>query len=53
MCPPRKAAYLETVPLGRWGTPRDVAETVTFLASGAAGFVTGANIHVNGGRTVH
>ena len=48
-----KAAYLETVPLGRWGTPRDVAETVTFLASGAAGFVTGANIHVNGGRTVH
>ncbi len=47
-----KTAYLQTVPLGRWGTPRDVAGAVTFLASEAAGFVTGANLHVNGGRTV-
>ena len=47
-----KAAYLRTVPLGRWGAPHDVADAVTFLASEAAGFVTGANLHVNGGRTV-
>ena len=47
-----KAAYLETVPMDRWGTPTDVASAVTFLASDHAGFVTGANLHVNGGRTI-
>ena len=47
-----KAAYLETVPMGRWGTPTDVASAVTYLASEHAGFVTGANLHVNGGRSV-
>ena len=47
-----KMAYLSNVPMGRWGTPSDVAGAVTFLASEAAGFITGANLHVNGGRTV-
>ncbi len=35
--------------LGRWGTPEDVAEAVAFLASPAAGFITGHVLPVNGG----
>ncbi len=39
-------------PLGRLGNPRDVAETVLFLASDAADFITGQIITVDGGLTV-
>jgi NAD(P)-dependent dehydrogenase (short-subunit alcohol dehydrogenase family) len=38
-------------PLGRIGTPEDVAGTVSFLASDDAAFITGASILVDGGRT--
>ncbi|MGZ4695632.1 MAG: SDR family oxidoreductase, partial [Acidimicrobiales bacterium] len=38
------------VPLGRFGAPEEVAETVRFLASDAAGYITGAVIPVDGGR---
>ena len=44
------AAYAAEVPLGRLGTPGDVAAMVAFLASGAANFVTGQRITVNGGH---
>ena len=40
---------LRETPLGRWGTPRDVAATARWLVSPAAGFVTGQVIRVNGG----
>ena len=48
-----KDAYLPTVPVGRWGVPQDLAGAVTFLASESSSFVTGQNLHVNGGLTLH
>lgn len=45
-----RAAYLASVPAGRMGTPGDVAYAVSFLASEAAGFITGQRILVDGGR---
>lgn len=38
-----------TVPLGRFGTPGDVADAVTFLASPLASYITGANLVLHGG----
>jgi 3-oxoacyl-[acyl-carrier protein] reductase len=45
----QKAALLQQVPLGRLGTPEEVAATVAFLCSAEAGYITGAELHVNGG----
>lgn len=44
-----KAALLAQVPLQRLGSPADIAEAVAFLASPAAGYITGETLHVNGG----
>lgn len=38
------------VPLGRWGTPENIADAVAFLASDRAAFICGANIDVDGGH---
>ena len=48
-----KENYRKLIPLGRWGVPEDVAGAVVFLASQAASFITGQNLHINGGTTVH
>ena len=40
---------IQHVPLGRLGRPEEVASVVAFIASPAAGYITGATIHVNGG----
>lgn len=40
---------LKSIPLGKFGTPEDVANAVVFLASPQSGYITGHIIHVNGG----
>jgi NAD(P)-dependent dehydrogenase (short-subunit alcohol dehydrogenase family) len=40
-------------PLARIGTPEDIADVVTFLCSDAARFITGQNLVVDGGMTLH
>ena len=42
-------ALTAQIPLGRLGKPDDIAAAVAFLASPAAGYITGATLHVNGG----
>src|SRR5438132_1609947 len=44
-----RAALLTQIPLGRLGTPDDVAAAVRFLVSPAAAYITGHVLHVNGG----
>jgi 3-oxoacyl-[acyl-carrier protein] reductase len=44
-----RATLLSRVPLGRLGTPEDIAHAVAYLASPGAGYVTGVTLHVNGG----
>ena len=45
----QKTALLQQIPLGRLGSPQEVADVVAFLASPAAAYVTGSELHVNGG----
>jgi 3-oxoacyl-[acyl-carrier protein] reductase len=45
----QRKALLGQIPLGRLGTPQDVAAAVAYLASPAGDYVTGAVLHVNGG----
>ena len=44
-----RKALMEQVPLGRLGSPDDVAHAVAFLASAQAAYITGETLHVNGG----
>ena len=46
-----KNEYLKTIPLGRWGTPEDVGNAVSYFSSDEASFITGQTLCVNGGRT--
>ncbi len=48
-----KDAYRVLIPADRWGVPDDLGGAAVFLASEAASFVNGQNLHVNGGMTVH
>jgi 3-oxoacyl-[acyl-carrier protein] reductase len=45
----QRTALLGQIPLGRLGRPDDIAQAVAFLASPAAGYITGTTLHVNGG----
>ena len=45
----QRAALLTRVPLGRLGSPEDIAAAVLFLASPQAAYITGETLHVNGG----
>jgi 3-oxoacyl-[acyl-carrier protein] reductase len=47
-----RAAILEAIPLGRLGTPQDVANLVCFLASDAAAYITGQTLTVDGGMVM-
>ena len=44
-----KKAYMETIPLKRFGTAEDIAKCVAWLASDESSYVTGQIISVNGG----
>jgi len=50
--PARSAPIVARTPLGRWGTPEDVAGPVLFLASDAARFVTGVVLPIDGGYLI-
>ena len=50
--PEIRAQFLQTIPLGRFSTPDDIANTATFLASADADFLTGVCLEVDGGRCI-
>jgi len=50
--PALQASLLAQTPLGRVGEPADIAATVAWLLSDAAGYVTGQTLHVDGGRAL-
>jgi 3-oxoacyl-[acyl-carrier protein] reductase len=45
----QRTALTAQIPLGRLGSPEDIAHAVVFLASPHAGYITGTTLHVNGG----
>jgi NAD(P)-dependent dehydrogenase (short-subunit alcohol dehydrogenase family) len=53
LTPERKAAILETVPMGRLGEAREVASCCLFLASDLSSYVTGSELDINGGSHIH
>ena len=48
-----KTALLASIPLGRLGSADEVAHAVAFLASAQAGYITGTELHVNGGMVMN
>lgn len=45
----QRNALISRIPMQRMGSPEDIAASVVFLASDAAGYITGQTLHVNGG----
>jgi 3-oxoacyl-[acyl-carrier protein] reductase len=45
----QRSTLLAQIPMGRLGSPADVAATVLFLSGASAGYITGETLHVNGG----
>jgi 3-oxoacyl-[acyl-carrier protein] reductase len=50
--PERRRQFVSTIPLGRFSTPRDVADSALFLCSDEAQFLTGVCLEVDGGRCI-
>ena len=50
--PDLRKQWISLIPQGKMGQPEDLMGPVTFLLSDAAGYVTGADIRVDGGYTV-
>ena len=50
--PAARTAALASIPMGRMGTPEDAAQAVAFLASPAAGYITGQVLAVDGGMSM-
>jgi 3-oxoacyl-[acyl-carrier protein] reductase len=48
----QKAAIMGQIPMGRMGTPEEIAAAVLYLASPEAAYVTGTTVHVNGGMAM-
>ena len=48
---PEKEVFRNRIPMGRYGTVDEIAETVRFMLSDAAAYMTGQNIRVDGGIT--
>jgi 3-oxoacyl-[acyl-carrier protein] reductase len=48
----KRQYYLENIPLGRYGSPEDVARVIGFLASEDASYLTGQVINVDGGMVM-
>jgi NAD(P)-dependent dehydrogenase (short-subunit alcohol dehydrogenase family) len=49
--PEANAAFLASLPVGRWGQPEEVGALVTYLCSDLAGFITGTDFLIDGGWT--
>jgi 3-oxoacyl-[acyl-carrier protein] reductase len=50
--PENRQKFEATIPLGRFSTPKDIAQAAAFLASDAAAFLTGVTLEVDGGRCI-
>jgi 3-oxoacyl-[acyl-carrier protein] reductase len=50
---PNEEAMARTMPLRRLGEPQDIGRAAAFLCSGAASWITGATLVVDGGALVH
>ena len=48
---PEQEEFRQKIPMKRYGTTREIAETIAFLASPGGGYITGQNIRVDGGIT--
>ncbi|MEM7335932.1 MAG: SDR family oxidoreductase, partial [Chloroflexota bacterium] len=48
---PEKEIFKNRIPMGRYGTVNEIAETAVFLLSDGAQYITGQNIRVDGGMT--
>ena len=45
----KKKNYMSRIPMMRFGNPQEVANLVYFLSSDESSYITGQNIHINGG----